>query len=213
MPARESATRGAGLSRLHGDRLLHPGTGQSRPARRKGCDRSARASRWSATPTCLALIGARITRNLEQSGLAASSFAFSGETTRPAMDALAEQARGTAPDVVVGAGGGRALDAAKGVARRLGRPFISVPTIASTDAPASRGLVVYDDEHRLVGVEQLARNPDYVIVDTAVIAAGAGAFPARRHRRRHRQEIRGRGVLGRRRPDQAPDPAVAHRRS
>ena len=124
----------------------------------------------------LALIGARITRNLEQSGLTASSFVFRGETTRPAMDALAEQARGTAPDVVIGAGGGRALDAAKGVARRLDRPFISVPTIASTDAPASRGLVVYDDQHRLVGVEQLARNPDYVIVDTAVIAAAPAHF-------------------------------------
>ena len=124
----------------------------------------------------LALIGARITRNLEQSGLAAGRFAFRGETTRPAIDALAEQVRGTAPDVVVGAGGGRALDAAKGVARRLGRPFISVPTIASTDAPASRGLVVYDDQHRLVGVEQLARNPDYVIVDTAVIAEAPAHF-------------------------------------
>src|SRR5690606_42099045 len=65
----------------------------------------------------------------------------------------------------------RALDAAKGVARRLARPFISVPTIASTDAPASRGLVVYDDAHRPAVVEQLARNPEVVIVDTAVIAA------------------------------------------
>lgn len=124
----------------------------------------------------LALLGARLIGILEQSGLVASTYPFRGEITRPTMDALAEQARAQLPDVVIGAGGGRSLDAAKGVARRLERPFISVPTIASTDAPASRGLVVYDEEHRLVAVEQLARNPDYVIVDTAVIAAAPAHF-------------------------------------
>jgi glycerol dehydrogenase len=124
----------------------------------------------------LRLVGERLRASLDKSGLATAELSFSGETTAPAIDALAERARGHAPEVVVGAGGGRALDAAKGVARRLGRPFVSVPTIASTDAPASRGLVVYDDEHRPVVVEQLVRNPEFVIVDTAVIAQAPARF-------------------------------------
>ena len=124
----------------------------------------------------LTLIGTRLMRSLEASGLDASQFPFSGETTAAAIDTLTQRVRGPAPDVIVGAGGGRALDAAKGVARRLGRPFISLPTIASTDAPASRGLVVYDDEHRPVAVEQLERNPDFVIVDTALIAAAPAHY-------------------------------------
>lgn len=124
----------------------------------------------------LTLIGERLRRTLEQSRLTALLFAFRGDTTHAAIEALTDRVRPEAPDVVVGAGGGRALDAAKGVARRLGKPFISVPTIASTDAPASRGLVVYDDEHRPVVVEQLERNPDYVIVDTALIAAAPARY-------------------------------------
>jgi glycerol dehydrogenase len=124
----------------------------------------------------LGLVGARLARSLEAAGLAAAPFPFSGEPTRAAIEALTAQVRGHAPDVVLGAGGGRALDAAKGVARRLACPFISVPTIASTDAPASRGLVVYDDEHRPAVVEQLERNPEFVIVDTALIAAAPAHY-------------------------------------
>lgn len=119
----------------------------------------------------LGLIGARLARSLDAAGLSSAQVPFDGETTRAAIEALTAEVRGQAPDVVLGAGGGRALDAAKGVARRLACPFVSVPTIASTDAPASRGLVVYDDAHRPAAVEQLERNPEFVIVDTALIAA------------------------------------------
>lgn len=124
----------------------------------------------------LRLLGSRLRPSLDRSGLETLELTFGGETTAAAIDALAERARGHAPDVVIGAGGGRALDAAKGVARRLGRPFVSVPTIASTDAPASRGLVVYDEAHRPVVVEQLVRNPEFVIVDTEIIAAAPARY-------------------------------------
>ncbi len=72
--------------------------------------------------------------------------------------------------MVVGIGGGRTLDVAKGVSRRTALPFVSVPTVASTDAPATRGIVIYDDHHTMIAVEQMDQNPAFVIVDTAVIA-------------------------------------------
>jgi glycerol dehydrogenase len=46
---------------------------------------------------------------------------------------------------------------------------VVAPTIASNDSPTSRLIVLYDEQHRLVGVDMLARNPDLVLVDTAVI--------------------------------------------
>lgn len=102
--------------------------------------------------------------------------AFGGEITRASLDALSAQARTDSPDVIVGIGGGKVLDVAKGVALRLELEMISVPTIASTDAPASRGVVVYRDDHSLASVEQMPRNPACVLVDTEWIARAPARF-------------------------------------
>jgi glycerol dehydrogenase len=48
-------------------------------------------------------------------------------------------------DLIVGAGGGKAIDAAKGAQIELGCPLIVVPTVAATDAPTSRGAVLYTE--------------------------------------------------------------------
>ena len=99
---------------------------------------------------------------------------FAGEVTDGNIGALSAQLAGC--DVIVGVGGGKALDAGKAVARGLGAPFISVPTIASNDGPASRGIAIYDDAHRLVRVDQMPTNPAAVIVDTAVIVQAPTRF-------------------------------------
>jgi glycerol dehydrogenase len=99
---------------------------------------------------------------------------FSGEVTDAAIDTLSASLKGC--DVIIAVGGGKALDAGKAVAFRLHCPVISVPTIASTDGPASRGIAIYDDGHRLVRVDQLSTNPAAVVVDTAVIAAAPVRF-------------------------------------
>jgi glycerol dehydrogenase len=93
---------------------------------------------------------------------------FSGEITDAAIARLGA-ALGEA-DVIVAVGGGKALDAGKGVAFIRQCPVITVPTIASTDGPASSGIAVYDDTHRLIRVDQLPVNPAAVIVDSRVIA-------------------------------------------
>ncbi len=75
-----------------------------------------------------------------------------------------------------GSGGGKSLDAAKAVSLRLGLPVVTVPTVASNDSPTSGAIAMYDDEHRLVSVDQLSANPHAVLVDTALIAAAPVAF-------------------------------------
>lgn len=102
---------------------------------------------------------------------------FRGEVTAAALDALAERARAReSAVVVVGIGGGKALDAGKGCAVRIGARFVSVPTVASNDSPTATGLAVYDDGHRMVALESLGRNPEAVVVDTDLIARAPPQF-------------------------------------
>lgn len=101
---------------------------------------------------------------------------FSGEITLEAVDRLVTDATDMGCDVAVAIGGGKALDAGKAVALRMGAPVITVPTIASTDAPASRGIAIYDREHRLALVQQLPSNPQAVVVDTEILAAAPPHF-------------------------------------
>jgi len=112
-----------------------------------------------------------LNETLKRQDISATIVPFSGDVTYRAMDGLAAQGRLNKADVIVGVGGGRTLDAAKGASRRLGLPFVSVPTAASTDAPATRGIVIYDEAHTMVAVEQMDDNPACIIVDTALIAA------------------------------------------
>jgi len=93
---------------------------------------------------------------------------FSGEVTDAAVALLVGSGRDC--DVVVAVGGGKALDAGKAAALRLRVPVVTVPTIASTDGPASRGIAIYDDAHKLVRVDQLPQNPAAVVVDSQIIA-------------------------------------------
>jgi glycerol dehydrogenase len=124
----------------------------------------------------LDLLGDRLRRSFQRGGIAAEIFPFAGEVTSAAIDQLVARAKSGAPDVIAGVGGGRALDVGKGVAYRLRKPFVSVPTVASSDAPASRGIAIYDDEHRPVVVEQMDQNPNYVLVDTEIIAKAPARF-------------------------------------
>src|SRR3546814_2231941 len=53
--------------------------------------------------------------------------AFRGEVTHAAIDGLAASGTALGADAVIGIGGGKGRDAAKGVAFKLGLPFIAVP--------------------------------------------------------------------------------------
>lgn len=112
----------------------------------------------------------RIEASFEAVGLTPHFCHFSGEVTQAMIDSLCRQAGDVRPDVIVGVGGGKALDAAKAVSLHFKTPFASVPTIASTDAPASFSAAIYNEQHEMVEVRQLPRNPELVLVDSAVVA-------------------------------------------
>jgi glycerol dehydrogenase len=118
-------------------------------------------------PVVLDRMGNRLADALPEATLAR----FSGEITAAEIDRLAAVAREGGPGVIIGIGGGKAIDTAKGVALALGLPIAIMPTAASNDAPTSRLIVVYDEAHRIAELRRLPSNPDLVLVDTAIIAA------------------------------------------
>ncbi|ABK16219.1 glycerol dehydrogenase [Syntrophobacter fumaroxidans] len=94
---------------------------------------------------------------------------FGGECSLAEILRIRHAAEALPARVVIGAGGGKALDAARASAAELGLPFVSCPTLASTDAPCSAVSVVYGESGAVEEVRILPRNPVLVLVDTRVI--------------------------------------------
>lgn len=101
---------------------------------------------------------------------------FHGECSHSEIDRLTEIGKRERVDILVGLGGGKALDTAKAVAHHLGAPIVMAPTVASTDAPTSSVSVIYDQGHVFSEALYLNRNPDLVLVDTEVIAKAPVRF-------------------------------------
>jgi glycerol dehydrogenase len=118
--------------------------------------------------------GAELDAALASSGVSARRLRFAGECTKEAIQALAEEGAGA--DLVIGFGGGKTIDTAKGVSKSIGARLMIVPSIASNDSPTSRLIVLYDEQHRVAGVETMTRNPDVVLVDTAIISRAPARF-------------------------------------
>lgn len=95
---------------------------------------------------------------------------FSGECSRKEIARVVKIAVDMKADVIVGAGGGKVLDAARAVACELQLPVVNCPTAASSDAPCSALSVVYSEHGEFETYLFYKRNPDLVLVDTAVVA-------------------------------------------
>jgi glycerol dehydrogenase len=101
---------------------------------------------------------------------------FAGETTKAATDELVTLVRERGCDMVVGLGGGKAIDTAKAAAALSGVRCVIVPTIAASDAPTSACTVWYNDAGEFDGFDMWESNPNLVLVDTEVIAKAPVRF-------------------------------------
>lgn len=71
---------------------------------------------------------------------------------------------------MVGIGGGKTLDTAKAIGYYQKLPVVVIPTIASTDAPTSALSVIYTEAGEFEEYLIYPKNPDMVVMDTAIIA-------------------------------------------
>lgn len=112
--------------------------------------------------------------SLAEAGWSHRVLAFGGESSRREIDSIIAEATAFNAGVIVGAGGGKALDAARAAAAVRQVPFVSCPTVCSTDAPTSALSVIYSDSGpdrgAVVAFAIHRRSPDLVLVDTQVIA-------------------------------------------
>ncbi|GAC68361.1 iron-containing alcohol dehydrogenase [Gordonia soli] len=122
------------------------------------------------------LLGDRLAATMTAASPAHQVLAVRGPVTREHIATVVARISGGSGDVIVGVGGGKALDIAKGVAELLGRPMISVPTVASNDGPTAAVFALYDDAGRLSELGRLPTNPAAVVVDTEIIAGAPIRF-------------------------------------
>jgi len=101
---------------------------------------------------------------------------FGGECCESELTRLSGIITGKGAEVLVGMGGGKAIDTAKIAADRHGIPVIIVPTIASTDAPCSGCAILYSEKGIFQSVYYQKTNPQAVLVDTAVIVDAPARF-------------------------------------
>lgn len=116
-------------------------------------------------------IGTQIEKALMSAEKQVTWCEFGGQCSKKAIEEAMEVAKANGCDAVIGVGGGKALDTAKAVATNLGGLVtVIIPTIASNDAPCSSVAVIYNDAGVVVKALMMNRNPDLVLVDTALIA-------------------------------------------
>jgi glycerol dehydrogenase len=103
-------------------------------------------------------------------GVTHEVFPFAGECTAAEIRRGCEAAQALKANVMIGAGGGKALDTVRAIAAELSLPVVNCPTLASSDAPCSALSVVYKEDGSFEEYRIYRRNPDLILVDTAVIA-------------------------------------------
>ena len=110
-----------------------------------------------------------VTTSLDSASIGTHRVLFGGQCSYEEIERHVATLRDSGMGALIAVGGGKVIDAAKCVAKRLNVPLVVCPTLASTDAPCSAAAVIYTEDGSFCDVEFLHDNPAMVVVDTAVI--------------------------------------------
>ena len=108
------------------------------------------------------------TPSFEHEGLFFEIENFGGECSELEIERILVHAQRLKVDAIIGAGGGKVLDAARAVASRNHSAVVCCPTTASSDAPCSALSVIYSESGVFEKCLFYKKNPDLVLVDTDV---------------------------------------------
>jgi len=129
-----------------------------------------------ASETCQARVRDTLDKAMQIESIAMVYGDFHLECTKQEIERQKQLALGNNCDVIIGLGGGKALDTAKAAACLSNKPVIIAPSIASTDAPTSKLAIIYTADGVFEEYFHLQRNPDIVLVDTGIIARAPVRF-------------------------------------
>lgn len=101
---------------------------------------------------------------------------FGGVSSTGEIDRMRKIAKENNIEVIGGIGGGSAIDTAKASAYYEHLPVVIIPTVAATDAPCTGLSVIYNDNGTFSNYIFYPKNPDTVIVDTAIISKAPVRF-------------------------------------
>jgi glycerol dehydrogenase len=126
--------------------------------------------------TVAGLIESAVAVSCREAGVSLTVLDFDGEIGATTGSKLAGKVDRISRPIIIAAGGGRTIDAGKALRDEIGSSLLTLPTVASNDSPTSKNYVLYDNDHRMIAVRHMPRNPDFVLVDTAIIAGSPQSF-------------------------------------
>lgn len=113
----------------------------------------------------LAVISPVLQPALEQHSLQSASASYTPDCSESSLEALHRAAAQHEADVIIGAGGGKALDAAKLLADQRGLPIVTIPTSAATCAAWTALSNVYSEQGAFLYDVGLPQCPNLLILD------------------------------------------------
>lgn len=131
-----------------------------------------------AGKTAWSAVSASLIGSLAEANIDFEIAEFGGYCTAEEIGDFAKLAEEKQADLLIGVGGGKALDLTKAVGDQLDLPVVTVPTVAATCAAWSALTVLYDAQGRSQGYLPLKNSPVLVLADTRVLASAPKRFLA-----------------------------------
>lgn len=122
------------------------------------------------------LVGEKFYNYLTNDGLKIEHVFFGGESSPEEIDRIKAIGDSSDAKFIISFGGGKTNDTTKAVGDQLKIPIVITPTLASNDSPCTRLSVLYSENGEFLKYLFYDKNPDLVLVDTAVIAGAPVKF-------------------------------------
>eukprot|EP01084_Bolivina_argentea_P314131 544097_1 len=116
--------------------------------------------------------GSLLVKSFEVNSIKAVWLEFGGESSFEEINkqiAAVKALQADDIDSIISIGGGKCIDTGKIVSYKLNKRFVSIPTIASSDAPCSALSIIYNLDHSYKCGVQIRANPECVCVDESII--------------------------------------------
>ncbi|MTI67756.1 MAG: iron-containing alcohol dehydrogenase family protein [Firmicutes bacterium] len=121
--------------------------------------------------TALRKVKPKLEKTFEKSELKVTDYMYyGGECTYKNIEKIAKRYSINEIDMIIGVGGGKALDTAKGAADILNIPAFTVPTIAATCAATTSLSVVYTEKGDFHSFKFLNKPPICIFIDSEIIS-------------------------------------------